>query len=330
MPLPGLVPKKKSTKRKKNVKEKKSSVLSGSGRTNAGLHSNARTSASPIRMEETGVPWLDDMQQSLQTKYHETTLMGMKVGTHEAFTSKFAPQLRGGGDSAMPPPPDYKNTPQTSTALVPAQQSLSLSAGRKLAPLPVTTAGIPVPCAPAISLDAAKHSSPLKHAQMNLNDYEILAVACQRGGRGKTEAYAHFKMGEMCSKNPDTIGKAGKCFERYYTLCKHLKDADGEAKALNCLGIIHQQMGDLGAALQCHQAHLNIAPPSGQFIAHINIGVIQMHLGRLDEALQSHKDAMHSAIRSGEKQSELVALANLGMVGQKQKDYNTAQVCLLS
>ena len=295
----------------------------------------AKGAGAELRFEETGVPWLDAMHKEMLAEYKETSRAGA-AGTHDAYASPFKPALSG-------KPHHDVHVPSTSTALVEATPTPDPAKNTALVPLsgsgsrnrlaPVISSGagqpVPLPYAPTVSLEVAPHAKagPGAKSQMTLRDYNMLAMACQRGGRGKTEASAYYKMGELYSKDPATLQSAGRCFERYYTLCKHLHDVAGEAKALNCLGIVHQQQGSLEAALQCHRAHLDIAAPSNQFIAHTNIGIIQALLGNHEEALASHKKAMHCTIRSGDKQAELLALANLGLLGQQSKDYMTAQVC---
>ncbi|KAJ9461445.1 hypothetical protein DIPPA_25767 [Diplonema papillatum] len=184
-------------------------------------------------------------------------------------------------------------------------------------------AAVVVPYAPTVPLTSK--GVPVA-SKMNIKDYSLLALASQRGGCGRTEANAYYKIGELCNQAPELRGKAIKCFERYRVLSQRLGDQAGEAKALNSLGIVYQNMGGLEDALRCHKEHLELGDPGTLFIAHTNVGLVMSLLGDQQSAMGSLKNSMQYAIRSGDKQAELLALANLGIVGRKLEDYDMAQV----
>lgn len=167
---------------------------------------------------------------------------------------------------------------------------------------------------------------------MVLRDYQLLAETCQRAGRARTEGHAYYKIGELLSKNKrDTLPKSVMFFKRYLNISRRLNDLQGEAKALNCLGIVHYEMGganNMHIALEYHRQHAEIADAAGIFIANTNMGLAHAKLGDFSAAIECHKQALQYAVRAGDKAAESLALANLGLAGAKQGDTSTARVCV--
>uniref|UniRef100_A0A7S1Q495 MalT-like TPR region domain-containing protein n=1 Tax=Neobodo designis TaxID=312471 RepID=A0A7S1Q495_NEODS len=166
---------------------------------------------------------------------------------------------------------------------------------------------------------------------MSLRDYEMLAEACQRAGRARTESHAYYKIGELLSAKAESRPKAVAYFKRYLNLSRRLNDLQGEAKALNCLGVVHHEMGgdaNLRAALDYHQQHAAIADAAGVFIANTNMGLAYRRLGDAQAALQCFKNTLKYAVRAGDRAAESLALANLGHAGSDAGDFATARVCV--
>lgn len=167
---------------------------------------------------------------------------------------------------------------------------------------------------------------------MVLRDYQMLAEACQRAGRARTEGHAYYKIGELLSKNKrDTLPKSVLYFKRYLNISRRLNDLQGEAKALNCLGIVHYEMGgsnNFHIGLEYHKQHAEIADAAGIFIANTNMGLVHAKLGDHSSSMECHKQALQYAVRAGDKAAESLALANLGQSGTKQGDASTARVCV--
>eukprot|EP01062_Namystynia_karyoxenos_P005607 TRINITY_DN11943_c0_g1_i1.p2 TRINITY_DN11943_c0_g1~~TRINITY_DN11943_c0_g1_i1.p2 ORF type:complete len:469 (+),score=148.24 TRINITY_DN11943_c0_g1_i1:85-1407(+) len=285
--------------------------------------------------ELTGIPWLDDMRRELGAEALEAHRVGTEPGMHSGFSNKFEiPQHRKkeprGGDAQ-----DGQLVPAGAGDSKRRQGATSAGSPRRQQNAP-PRAGHPVhvPYAPEVGSDGPRppHSHRMtRRAQMGLRDFQLLAEACQRAGRAKLEANAYYKMGELCSAEREGLPRAVKHFERYLNLSKRLKDVQGEAKALNCLGIVHQDMGtteDLEKALRYHEAHCRIADTPGRFVAYTNMGLVYAQLRNWTRSLEAHRAAMHNALRSGDKQAEALALANLGLVGRAQRDFPTAQVCM--
>lgn len=167
---------------------------------------------------------------------------------------------------------------------------------------------------------------------MVLRDYQMLAEACQRAGRARTEGHAYYKIGELLSKNKrDTLPKSVLYFKRYLNISRRLNDLQGEAKALNCLGIVHYELGgsnNYHIGLEYHKQHAEIADAAGIFIANTNMGLVHAKLGDHASSMECHKQALQYAVRAGDKAAESLALANLGQSGTKQGDASTARVCV--
>lgn len=166
---------------------------------------------------------------------------------------------------------------------------------------------------------------------MVLKDYQLLAEACQRAGRARMEGHAYYKIGELLAKNKATLPKSVTYFKRYLNLSRRLNDLQGEAKALNCLGIVHHEMGgesNYHIAMEYHRQHAEIADAAGIFIANTNLGLLHAKLGDTAAATEAHKQALQYAVRAGDRAAESLALVNLGQAGAQKGDFATARVCV--
>eukprot|EP00668_Euglena_longa_P014501 GGOE01018491.1.p1 GENE.GGOE01018491.1~~GGOE01018491.1.p1 ORF type:complete len:477 (+),score=142.53 GGOE01018491.1:72-1502(+) len=203
-------------------------------------------------------------------------------------------------------------------------------------PTESSSAGQPihVPYAPDLrarpSLGTSLHTHVVPKP-MVMRDYQLLAEACQRAGKARMEGHAYYKQGELLAVNRDTLPHAIKQFKKYLNICRRLNDLQGEAKALNCIGICYQELGgadNLRTALEFHRQHAEISDAAGIFIANTNMGLIQGQLDNPARAIEHHKQALQYAVRAGDRQAESLALANLGLMGRSQGDLNTAKVCM--
>ena len=182
-----------------------------------------------------------------------------------------------------------------------------------------------------LSHGAAPHTHVAPAPPMSLSDYRMLAQACQRAGRARTECHAYYKIAEILSSQRETMPKAVPYLQRYLSLCRRLSDLQGEAKALNSLGILHHRLGgasNLQLAVQFHQQHAEIADAAGIFIAQTNLGLLHRALGDAGMSLECLKQALQYAVRAGDRQAEALALANLGLSGTAVGDFSTARVCV--
>eukprot|EP01062_Namystynia_karyoxenos_P062520 TRINITY_DN55417_c0_g1_i1.p1 TRINITY_DN55417_c0_g1~~TRINITY_DN55417_c0_g1_i1.p1 ORF type:complete len:526 (+),score=136.04 TRINITY_DN55417_c0_g1_i1:97-1578(+) len=181
-----------------------------------------------------------------------------------------------------------------------------------------------------MSADTRVHTH-LAQKPMSFRDYQLLAEACQRAGKARMEGHAYYKQGELLAQSRDTLRRSLLYFKKYLNISRRLNDLQGEAKALNCVGIVHQELNtpeDLRKALEYHQQHCEIADAAGIFIANTNIGLLYGRLGDLSRSIEHHKQALQFAVRAGDKQAEALALANLGLMGRTQGDHVTAKVCI--
>jgi tetratricopeptide (TPR) repeat protein len=200
-----------------------------------------------------------------------------------------------------------------------------------------TASGQPiyVPYTPDLRAKLGAATTLHTHVQqkpMCLRDYQMLAEACQRAGRARTEGHAYYKIGEVLAQNKrDTLAKSVVYFKRYLNIARRLNDLQGEAKALNCLGIVHYELGGMNnwhIALEYHKQHSEIADAAGIFISNTNMGLTHAKMGNLLAAAECHKHALQYAVRAGDKAAESLALSNLGLAGTKQGDASTAKVCI--
>eukprot|EP00659_Diplonema_papillatum_P016513 gene16513-25320_t len=262
-------------------------------------------SALEIDCETTGIPWLDDMHREMRNEMREAALAGQQVGAYAAYATRFDPKIEADHDRV----PSLRRKPR---------KPCTVSGSPGPAVQPIVQASLKVP--------SGRHA--LAPIQMLAKHGDNTQLVPADSHKLRTGAESRASPGELCNQAPELRGKAIKCFERYRVLSQRLGDQAGEAKALNSLGIVYQNMGGLEDALRCHKEHLELGDPGTLFIAHTNVGLVMSLLGDQQSAMGSLKNSMQYAIRSGDKQAELLALANLGIVGRKLEDYDMAQLCL--
>ena len=321
---------KEGGKKKKKKNGRCQSSMAGSfpqlEKEHSGMREGAQSSLEvSFGATPSGIPWLDEMMTELDVELRETELAGKKVGAHVCFGTKFAPVLQQDASNMRTVPQQKVKT----KALLPLfKKTLGNTNNNKKHKHSVSQEGRPVKVAyaPTVTL-ATSHARCHSGGEMTLRDYLTLAQACQRAGKAKTEASAYYKVGEICAQNPETLSQALRYFERYYTLCKRSQDSIGEAKALNCLGIVHQEMKNYEDALKYHTIHSQLNDSSTRFIAFTNIGIVSILKDDYEGAMNAYKAAMQYAIRSGDKSTELMTLSNLASVARKQKDFDTSRMC---
>lgn len=96
-----------------------------------------------------------------------------------------------------------------------------------------------------------------------------------------------------------------------------LHDRDGEAQALNGLGLALRRVRRFEEAIEAHQLCLQICRESGsrhgEGTALTNLGLALREVGRLDEAVVAHTSAVQIFHEAGERHNEGRALNNLGL-----------------
>lgn len=202
-----------------------------------------------------------------------------------------------------------------------------------------------VPYAPDLRPQVGGNGAKMPRKPLVLQDYKMIADACQRAGQVRMEGHAYFKVGELLARNRrDTLHQSIPYFKRFLSISRRLKDVQGEGKALNVLGntfyflmntdpTTHTMNGRsreeiLRMAAEFHQQHAEVADAAGLFIANTNLGVVYRALGEDGAALDAFKAALQYAVRAGDKAAEALALSNLSEVEGEVGDGQTAQVCL--
>jgi tetratricopeptide (TPR) repeat protein len=174
-----------------------------------------------------------------------------------------------------------------------------------------------------------------------LKDYILLAEACKRAGRARVEATAYFKIAHILSTtDEEERPKAVVYLRKYLQICRRINDLQGEAKALNALGIVHYEIALstctqgstqaemlLRIALGFHRQHAEIADAAGIFIANTNAGLCHAHLGDHAAAAESHKLAASFAVQAGDRDAEALALSNLAAAAASTGDLATSRLC---
>lgn len=124
-----------------------------------------------------------------------------------------------------------------------------------------------------------------------LKDQEILAFACRRANKTRSEALAYYNMGVL-HDNDKEFDKANGCYDQYLKAARSAGDAKGEQLALNSMGINYFKIGDHAAAIETHNQHLQMADVAGKFVAHTNLGLSYGALDELEKASINHRQAL--------------------------------------
>jgi tetratricopeptide (TPR) repeat protein len=121
-----------------------------------------------------------------------------------------------------------------------------------------------------------------------MKDQELLAFACRRANKTRSESLAYYSMGVL-HDNEKEYSKAVLCYEQYLQACRGAGDAKGEQLALNSIGIALHNMGEYDRAIDVHSQHREVSDIPGKFVAHTNIGIAFMELKDLEQASLNHR-----------------------------------------
>lgn len=164
-----------------------------------------------------------------------------------------------------------------------------------------------------------------------LKDLIIMADACNRAGRHRMEALAHYKIATLYEEHQKPV-KAINHYRKFLHICQGLKDDIGISLALNRLGVVFQTLGgdeNYKTALEYHIRHWEIADTQSRIVAHINMGLIfQYGTKDFENAGEHYRMAFQYALEIGDKQGESIALSTLGSLGKESGDLLTAQACI--
>lgn len=141
---------------------------------------------------------------------------------------------------------------------------------------------------------AAAESAGVNRRQASvtkIKDQEILAFACRRANKTRSEALAYYNMGVL-HDNDKEYDKANACYDQYLKAARSAGDSKGEQLALNSMGINCFKAGDHAAAIEAHNQHLQIADVAGKFVAHTNLGLSYGALEELEKASINHRQAL--------------------------------------
>lgn len=163
-----------------------------------------------------------------------------------------------------------------------------------------------------------------------IQDYKMMAEACNRAGKSRMEALCHYKLG-ILHEDRGHPTKSISHYKKFLSISQSLRDEVSVCLGLNCLGVIYQKLGGakfLHKALQCHAKHWEIADTQNKIVAHVNLGLVHRELGQVENAAENYRMAFQYALEIGDKHGESIALANLGLLGLSQGDLLTAQACM--
>eukprot|EP00760_Papus_ankaliazontas_P000866 PhM_4_TR10286/c0_g1_i1/m.57105 len=307
--------------------------------------SSSKSGPARSKMKPTGTAATRAMSQARSESSMSTTGGGSGAawlgGVSANFESDMAEisHISGINDSGVTPAPtpgpgerptnNGSRAPSSMASIVKTEEVSHVTTAQDPATKPVHVPYAPdVRSKPSATAVIHTHTAP---RTMCLRDYVMLAEACQRAGKARMEGHAYYKIGELYASKPETRPKALVYFTKYLNICRRLNDLQGEAKALNCIGITYHEMGgveNLTQALDFHKQHSEVADAAGVFISHTNMGLIHTVLGNNGKSIDCHKIALQYAVRAGDKQAESLALSHLGRAERQHGDLATAKVCL--
>jgi tetratricopeptide (TPR) repeat protein len=178
-------------------------------------------------------------------------------------------------------------------------------------------------------LRMARKQAELLASRTTLRDCQMLAEASRRAGRTRMEGQCYFRMGVLCD-NVGDYAAAVEHYKKFLLSCRRTGDTQGEALALNRLGVDYQQMGaeHMHRAVACHTRHRDVGDTQAKYVAHCNLGLLFMEAGRHDRAADNFRHALRYAIRLGNLSGEKFAYEHLSAAGLQQGDVAFARQCM--
>jgi predicted ATPase/DNA-binding SARP family transcriptional activator/class 3 adenylate cyclase len=109
-------------------------------------------------------------------------------------------------------------------------------------------------------------------------------------------------------------------------LCRELGDEAGMADALNLMGVLHMNEGELGAAGPCFQEALRLrADAHGRAVALHNLARLATQRGDATEARRLYEEALVHRHAAGDARGQAETLQNLGTLAHASGDYEDAR-----
>ena len=150
-----------------------------------------------------------------------------------------------------------------------------------------------------------------------------LSIAKELGDRvGEGSAYnnlgsAYYKLGDF--------NQAIENHKQHLSIAKELGDRAGEGRAYINLGSANHGLGDFNQAIKYAKQCLNIAgEPLIRLGASLVLGHSWFLMGKLFQAMQFFQDYLDIAKHVGDRKSEALAYALIGVVNARRDDFNEA------
>ena len=150
-----------------------------------------------------------------------------------------------------------------------------------------------------------------------------LSIAKQLGDRAG-EGSAYSNLGSVYYKLGD-FNKAIEYHKQHLSIAEQLRDREGEEVAYNNLGSAYHGLGDFNQAIKYAKQCLSIAgKPLIRLAASILLGHSWLLMGKLFQAMQFFQDYLDIAKHVGNRKSEALAYALIGVVNARRDDFNEA------
>jgi tetratricopeptide (TPR) repeat protein len=155
------------------------------------------------------------------------------------------------------------------------------------------------------AMDAYKWDEAIGHFQ-----------GAMRRAVGTERVALHGLIGQ-CHSRPGRWREALDSFEESARLAEQFRDRQGQACALDNIGVIWRDRGELGRALEKHESALTLAREIGdrreEAAALHDIGGIYFCMDKPDEALACHEDALQIHQETGHRREQAAMLHSIGI-----------------
>ncbi len=172
------------------------------------------------------------------------------------------------------------------------------------------------------------------HSHRYDNDWSVVTTAALDAATRAEDPYAIASMHRsLCVLHWSTADYGGALAHGRRALAgfRRLAAPDDMASALNNLGMIHDELGEMPAAVRCYQLGLTLRQHTGQ-VTQLrlgpvlnNLGYAHYQLGELDLALTRLTEAQEVCRRSHCREGEAKALLNLAMAGCERGELQLAE-----
>ena len=198
--------------------------------------------------------------------------------------------------------------------------------------------GQAIPAAPPAALQMAQPQMPQPEpvGSLPLADLQQqVAALAEQDARSPLLITLYRSLGDTYRRQY-RYHEALERYEKSLLLAQSLKDLQGQADALNNLGLVYEDLASYEQAIDLYQQSINIAREIGDRLGEANslgnLGIAYDSLGQYQKAIDFQQQFLSIAREIGDRLGEAISLGNLGIayksLGQYQKAIDFCQQSL--